>query len=207
MTHIKIKVIATSETQWNAIVEHAQVLGAVSRDNAYEYNADKPAMVVDNNYIKYSSPTMKSVAGVIPPLKISVNEFLGLSSLHDIANIGKPIDKQAISNAVAAVKKEMACAQGTLKVADCNVLVQGAVIFTTIGIPMLKSLGVEITTHDGVDYTIDIVSNTATEFTAESASAQAKADLIAGKVTTYTQWAKNCDLIENLTMTKVLPMV
>lgn len=205
MTHPKVKIIVTSAAQWNQVVDHARNLGAVSRDNAYSFNPAKTAMVIDNNYIKYSSPTMKSVADATPPMKISVTEFLGLTSLHDIANIGKPIDKQAVANAVAAVKEQMPCAQSTLDVTDCDVLVQNPVNFATVGVPMLKTLGVEITTLNGVDYIIDVTANTATKFTAESASAQAKADLIAGEASPYTAWAKACDLIENLVMSKVLP--
>jgi len=203
--HKKIKVIATSSTQWSAIIAHARKLGAVSRDNSYGFNSDKVAMIVDNNYIKYSSPTMKSVAGATPPLKISVDEFLALGSLHDAGLIGQPVDRQAVAQAVAQVKAEMPCAQSTLEVSDCTVLVQGDVIFATVGIPMLKGLGIEITTHDGVDYIVDITANTSIVFTAESASAQAQADLIDGEVTAYTKWAKACDLISNLVMKKVLP--
>lgn len=205
MAHKKIKVIVTTAGQWDQVMNHARKLGAVSRDNAYGFNPDKTAMVIDNNYIKYSSPTMKSVAGAVEPLKISVNEFLGLASLHDAGLIGQPVDKQAVANAVAAVKEQMPCAQSTLDVTDCDVLTQDAVVFATVGIPMLKTLGIEITTVDGVDYTIDVTANTATKFTAESASQQAKADLIDGKVTAYTKWAKACDLVENLVMSKVLP--
>lgn len=205
MAHKKIKVIATTSAEWNTIIAQARKLGAVSRDNTYGFNPEKTAMIIDNNYIKYSSPTLKSVAGATPPLKISVGEFLGLASLHDAGLIGQPVDKQAIATAVAQVKAELPCAQSTLEVADCTVLVQNPVVWATVGVPMLKGLGVDVTTLDGVDYIIDIAKNEAVVFTAESASAQAKADLIAGEVTAFTKYAKACDLITDLRLSKVLP--
>lgn len=205
MSHNKIKVMAATQNEWNTIIAHARSLGALSRDGQYGYNPEKTAMVVDNFYIKYSSPTMKTKAGFVAPTKISVRDFLDLTSLHDVANIGKPVDKAAVANAVAAVRASMPCAQNTLKVKDCDVLVQNAVVWASKGLPMLKSLGVDITVLGDKNYIIDISSNDAKEITPETASAQAKADILECKVTPYTQWAKNCDLISNMDLAKELP--
>lgn len=207
MSHKKIKVMPTTGTrqEWDTIVAHARKLGAISRDGEYGYNPDRTAMIIDNHYMKYSSPTMKPKAGVEVPTKVSVDEFMSLESLHDVQFIGKPVDKQAVAKAVAATRAIMPCSQNTLAVSDCTVLVQNDVLWASVGLPMLKDLGVEVTTLGDKDYIIDVANNDAQLFTAETASAQAKKDLLDGKVTPYTQWAKQCELIENLVMSKELP--
>lgn len=207
MSHKKIKVMPSlgDSQEWNTIIAHARKLGAISRDGEYGFNAEKTAMVIDNHYIKYSSPTMKTKEGFVVPLKVSVSEFLSMPSLHDVEFIGKPVDKQAVAKAVAATRAAMPCAQNTLQVSDCDVLVQNPVLWSSVGLPLLKRLGVEVTTLGDKDYIIDIANNDAVEFTADSASAQAKADLVAGKNTPYTQWAKECELIENMVLSKELP--
>lgn len=207
LMHTKIKVMPTlgNSNEWNTIIAHARKLGAISRDGEYDFNADKNALLIDNNYIKLSSPTMKTKSGFVAPVKVSVAEFLALTSLHDVEFIGKPMDKQAVAKAVAATRASMPCAQTTLAVSGCDVLVQNPVLWTSQGLPRLKALGVEITMLGDVAYVIDVTSNSATEFNSTTASAQAKQDILDGKVTPYSIWANEFQLIENLVQTKVIP--
>lgn len=205
-THKKIKVIATTRVQWDAIVAHAQRLGAVSRDNQYGFNPDKTAMIVDNNYIKYSSPTMKPVAGAVVPLKISVDEFLGLKSLHDAAFIGMP--QVDCSSKVAAAVKEVTAATPSLgknmKVVSCAVLEQSAVIFKSVGLPALKTLGVQVTMDGETPYIINIDENTAEELTPALVAQYAKADLLEDKTTPWTLYANQFQLYTELKYSKLV---
>jgi len=206
MSHTKIKVTSTDAAQWNKIVAHARFLGAVSRDDAYAFNSTKPSMVVDDFYIKYSSPTMKTKAGFTPPQKISVSDFLGLSSLYDIGNIGRPVAD--CSGKVAAARQAVIEATPSLapnmKVTACTVLTQNDTIFASKGIPALKQLGIDITMLGDKPYIIDVASNSADELTTELVSVKAKADILEGKNSPWARYANKFELVTDVTSTKVL---
>ena len=94
------------------------------------------------------------------------------------------------------------CAQDTLKVTACEVLVQEAIGFNTIGLPFLIDNGVEVTMSEGVAYIIDIKNNTAKPLTAKSAAKRAKKAILAGKNNVWTSYAKRFDLVTDCTLTK-----
>lgn len=214
MARQKFKVLSTTRGEWDQVVTHARSLGAFSRDNQYAYRSDKSAMTITpDNRILYSSPDMKPTSGPAP-VKISVREFLSFTSLNDIE---KPVGANsgvAVASAVAAsmavcdamiqeVIDESPCSQDTLVVKKATVLTQNALLWKTVGLPKLKSLGIDVTMDGDVAYVIDIASNTATELTAEFAAKQAKADLEANDgATAYTIYAKDMELISELVMTK-----
>jgi hypothetical protein len=206
MSHKKIKVTSTDAAQWNKIVAHARTLGAVSRDDAYAFNAEKPSMVIDNLYIKYSSPTMKTKAGFVAPMKISVQDFMNLSSIYDIDNIGRPVAdctakvaaaRQAIIDTTPALARNM-------KVVSCSVLTQNDTIFASKGIPALKQLGVDITMLGDKPYILDVASNSADELTTELVSVKAKEDILAGKNSPWARYANQFELVTDVTSSKVL---
>lgn len=203
MQHKKLKIMAIDRAQWDAIVAHARTLGAISRDNQYGYNAEKPAMVIDNNYIKYSSPTMKPKPGIAPAMKISVNEFLALTSLHDAGHIGTPCAGK-VAAAVASVKEATPTLGKNMKVTDCKVLTQNATIFMTKGIPALQKLGVEITMDNDKPYILDVENNDAVELTTDYVATQAKADLLDGKDTAFTRYANSFQLFTEVVTSKVI---
>jgi hypothetical protein len=162
-----------------------------------------------------SSPNMKPVAGP-KPIKISVREFLGFSSLNDINGGTKAPDcTQAVDTAVAqsatvcaAIIQDMhdasPCSQETLVVKSAKVAVQNALLWKTLGLAKLQALGLDVTMDGDVAYVIDVATNSATELTAAFASAQAEKDLVAGEVTEFTIFAKDMELVEELVMVKVV---
>jgi len=206
--HPKIKVMSTTRQEWDTVVCHARKLGAISRDNQYGFNPDKPSMIVDNNYIKYSSPTMKTKEGIEEPTKISVGEFLKLSSLHNAKLIGADCSGIAIATAEAAVTAiiDTTPALGNHMVpTNCTVLTQNDVIFKSQGIPALMALGVEVTMVEGVPYIIDVTKNTADPLTTQTVAEKAKAAILKDDTANpFAIYANQFELVTEVTYSKVL---
>jgi hypothetical protein len=212
----KFKILSTTKSEFDTASAHARSLGAYSRDNDYGFNPQKTALTIetDGRMLK-SSPNMKPVAGP-KPIKISVREFLGFTSLNDINGGTKAPDcTQAVDDAVAqsatvcaAIIQDMhdasPCSQETLVVTACEVSEQNSLLFRTIGLPKLEALGIDVVRDGDKNYIIDITKNESVELTAKYASECAKRDLLDGEVSPWSIWAKEHELITSLTMTKVV---
>ena len=222
--------LGLTKTQWDLAINHAAALGAFSRDGQYGYRPDKNAMTLDGYFIKYSSPTAKPTNSPVD-MKISYSEFMSMSTLNNgsgsnvkarptaptptaptptgisKAECDRRVEKaarDAADGAVAVMEVMSPIAQATLKVVDVKILAQNPIVFAAQGIDALKDLGVDIVTHDGKNYIIDTATNTADEVTPDMIAKKAKADFLDGKVTAYTTYAKDFDLIESMTHGKVL---
>ncbi|MCI4436218.1 MAG: hypothetical protein JHC33_05335 [Ignisphaera sp.] len=199
MKHTKIKVMTTTESEWATAVNHARRLGAVSSDGQYSFHQNKPSMIIDNNYIKYSSPTARSSGE--QPLKISLEEFLNLRSLRQA---GQDFDVVSCMAATAlAVMDTAPCL--SMDVASVVVLEQNAIIFRTQGLSWLEDRGVDVTMVGDKAYTLDISTNTAEELTPATIVDKATAAILENDMSdVYAMFATQFKLISEINYTKAV---
>ena len=196
--------MTTTSNDWHIAVRHATQLGAISRDANYFFNPEKTAMIIDNNYIKCSSVTAKSLN--VEPTKISLGEFLEFRSLHDANNIGQVVPDYSSYIEAMEVAQDVTSpiAMDNLVVTDVEILEQNALMFKTVGIDKLQELGLDVTMMDGVPYILDVANNTATELTTQYVAEQAKVDFLNGDTTEFTMFAKEFQLINKMVFSKVV---
>lgn len=227
----KIKVLTYNKAGYDKAVKHAVKLGAKSRDGNTTFNPDKTSLVIDQGFMMCSkagyTPKKKPYDAII-----SKDQFVTMTSLMpstgSAAGVPKSVapagasqaevkqaksigyglgfqDGEAVGYAVGHDDGSASVApQKTLRCTAATILEQNPVVWAAMGVPFFRDNGVDIVEQDGKMYTIDLVTNTAVEFTALTAAAQAKEDMLAGDNTVYTQFVKNFDLADEIVFSKVL---
>ena len=219
----KIKVLTYNKAGFDKAVKHALTLGV--QRTTLTFDSNKTALVVSLGSI---AKMMKSKAGYTPKNDpyaaiMDLAAFQGFNHLNELT-ANKAAAPAGISKAACAEKVEMAAdiaydggyvdghedgtndaaPQTTLKCVEVTVLVQNPIVWASMGVPFFKANGLDIVENDGKMFTIDTAANTSTEFTAEEAAKQIKADLLEGDDTIFTQFAKNFELIDSIKYDKVL---
>ena len=222
----KIKVLTYNKAGFDKAVKHALALGV--QKTTLTFDSNKSALVIT---IGNPSKMVKSKAGYTPKKDpyaaiLDLSAFKSCNHLNELT-ANKPIiqgvdPKQCAQDKVKAYDNGYvdgeadgydsgyidgdadAAPQTTLKCVEATVLTQNPIVWASMGIPFFKANGLDIVENDSKQWTIDVTTNTAVEFTAAEAAKQIKVDLLAGDETIYTNFAKNFELIDSIRYDKVL---
>ena len=83
---------------------------------------------------------------------------------------------------------------------EVETMTQNAIIWKTKGLPFLISRGVELTEDNGTYYVVDTKANTANEVTAQWAISQGVADMQEGKISAFTAFLHEFQLVSQVTL-------
>ena len=213
----KIKILINNPQEWSQALTKVKELGAISRDGSTLFLASKPDMVIDSGLSTGVACILSSRAGYLP----KKSPYSKVMSFKDLMNTsvapwaslpvnGQP--SQTVRTVIERVEVPVyvpvptpvgVCAQTTLRISAVEVVAQQAIIFNTVGIPWLQENGLDITNDDGKMYLVDSAKNTAVEFTADTASANATKAFLENE--TDDLWARYAiahDLIISITHSK-----
>lgn len=215
----KIKIIINDARQWRDALVKVESYGAVSRDGSTVFLPSKPDMVIDTSLSAGVACILASRSGYLPKKKpyaaiITFKDLMATSiSPWTTPEANTPGNQSTIDKVVTIVKEVTVyvpvptpvgvCAQTTLRISKVEVVDQQTIIFNSVGIPWLKDNGLDITEDDGKMYIVDATANSAVEFTAAAASANAKKSLLDNDTDDlWSRYAIAHDLIVSITHSK-----
>lgn len=222
-----IKVLTYNKAGFDKAVKHALALGVTPTVLTFDPDKSSLVVILENG----TARIVKSKAGYTPKKEpyaaiISLEQFKCYNHLNEL--IANKAVQQGVDPKQCQQDKAEAFSVGhdigydagydvgyddgvtdtapqtTLKCVECEVLVQNPIVWASMGIPFFKANGLELVESDGKMFTIDTKANTSTEFTAEEVAKQIKQDILDGKDTIYTSFAKNFELIDTAKYKKVL---
>jgi len=214
----KIKIIINNAQQWRQALVKVGEFGAVSRDGSTVFLPSKPDMVVDTSLSAGNACILSSRSGYLPKKNqynsvISFKELMN-SSVSPWSSSTPGTQAAPTLQPVRTIIQEVpvyvpvptpvgVCAQTTLRISEVEVVAQQSIIFNTVGIPWLKDNGLDITEDDGKMYIVDAAANSAVEFTADKASANATKSLLDNDTDDlWARYAITHDLIVSITHSK-----
>jgi hypothetical protein len=214
----KIKINSINPTQQANVITKCRQWGAAARDGDYGPVPGKTGVVI-NTQLGANKPALQLSDVNFTPTK---NPYTDVYSYKDFMNLedcpwDAPTSKINLAKATPEVRIEKEvhlirvptevgiCAQETLQVTSCDVLVQEAIAWETQGLPFLEKQGVNITYHEGEAYILNVKKNTSKKLTAKSAAKRAKNAILAGDYDApFAVFARHFNLVDNAVMAKVI---
>jgi hypothetical protein len=212
----KIKILSKTRTQQVNVINKARQWGAAARDGDYGPVEGKTAVVINTKLGSSQAAILLSRVDFNPKKPYDVvmdyKEFMNLDTCpwsSSAKTTDSSTDSTPCPDAVVAVVgipvdvEVGVCSQDTLKVSECDVLVQEPIAFRTLGLPFLQDAGVDVTMDGETPYILDVVNNTAKELTAKMAAKKAKKAILDGdNDSPWAIFARNFDLVASATLTK-----